>query len=371
MLSLSKGRCIGKIVGGQYNGKFIRIFEEGKDYKCCNWCSDKCAKMKKKKCCKNCKCTLKGGCGSCSLNGGNNKIDKKRIEINLNDGVIEPVTNPEKNDDGSMIADTVFVAGPQGVGKSTVIGKYVQNELDHYPKKDVIIFSNFEEDKALDVLKPIRIKIDDKIIKKPIKKEECRNSICIFDDIDTIQPKTLAEALRAVRDDFLQCGRKENIKVLATSHQLMNYTKTRDMLNSCNKIIIFPRGTSPYHTTRLLKEYVGLDKNSIKYILKLPSRWILIDKTFPSYALHEHGAVMLNELPTILNNKKDDDGVAYGKNIVTNTNRYKPASLLLKLKELKFNPNKDKITKDQKGFIRGGNFIPFDDSDYDSDSDSL
>ena len=335
MLSLTKGRCIGKIVGGEHDGKYIRVYEQGKNYKCCNWCTEKCSKNKTKKCCKDCEVPLKGGCMSCLMSGGRNEKEKDRIEINLRSGTVEPVPNAEKDDDGSYIADTTFVAGPQGVGKSHFISKYIANDKIHYPKKDVIIFSNFEEDKPLDKFKPMRVKIDDKLIEKPIKKEECKNSITVFDDIDTMAPK-LAQACRMLRDDFLQCGRKENIKVLATSHQLMNYMKTRDLLNSCNKIVIFPRGTSPYHTTRLLKEYVGLDKNSIKYILKLPSRWIMIDKTYPSYALHENGAVLLNDLPKILSDKKDEPKYEkYGY----------PQSMLLKAKKSKGRGKNKKKTK--------------------------
>lgn len=363
MLSLSKGRCIGKIVGGDFDGKYIRIYEEGKRYKCCNWCSDKCAKQIKKKCCIDCKAKAKGGC--ITLGG---KIGD-RVEINIKSGMVEPVPNCERDEDGSMLADTCFVAGPQGVGKSHIIGKYIGNDKIHYPKKDVIIFSNFTEDKPLDIYKPLRVKIDDKLISKPIKKEECRNSICVFDDIDTIQPKKLADACRALRDDFLQCGRKENIKVLATSHQLMNYAKTRDLLNSCNKIIIFPRGTSPYHTGRLLKEYVGLDKASIKYILKLPSRWILIDKTFPSYCLHEHGCVLLNELPGILNKKPE-----YKNDLPINGGRFDkygyPQKLLLKMKKNNFSTkNGDVLQKDLKGFIRGKTYISLEDN-YNDNSDN-
>ncbi len=138
------------------------------------------------------------------------------------------------------------------------------------------------------------------MIDKPIKKEECRNSICVFDDIDTIQPKKLAIACQALRNDLLQCGRKENIKVIATSHQLMNYKLTRDLLNSCNKIVFFPRGTSPYHITRFLLTYIGLDKKTASFVMKIPSRWIMIEKNYPSYLLYEHGCIILNKLPEIL-----------------------------------------------------------------------
>lgn len=364
MLSLSKGRCIGVIEGGEHNGKYIRICEEDTDYPCCNWCNERCLKNKKKKCCENCTATVKGGCGSCKVSDNRAKTKShktnKKMEINLISGKVKPVTNPEKAPDGSYLPDTTYVAGPQGVGKSTVIGDMIGSDKQHYTNKDVIIFSNFEKDKPLDVFKPLRIKINDEMIKKPIQKEECRNSIVIFDDIDTIQPKKLAEACQALRSDFLQCGRKENIKVFATSHQLMNYKLTRDLLNSCNKIIFFPRGTSPYHTTRLLKEYVGLDKNSIKYILKLPSRWILIDKTYPAYALHENGCVLLNELPNILGIKESNSYDKYGY----------PQDLILKLKENKFDRKAgDKLSKNHKGFMKkNGKYISLDsDSDFESD----
>ncbi len=293
--SLVRGKCIGYIVGGEYDGKYLRVYEDNQNYNCCFQCSNKCFKNKKK-CCSQCKMSDK----CCSINTGSSLESSEKIyNIEIYDGLINPVPNCEKSPDGTYIADCVYVAAPQGAGKSTILSLYIGEEKRVNPKKDVIIFSNFTEDKPLDQYKPMRIKLDEKIIKKPIKKEECKNSIVVFDDIDTLEPG-LAKACIALRKDLLQCGRKENIKVLATSHQLMDYSKTRDLINSCNKIIIFPRATSPYHITRFLSTYIGLDKASIQYILKIPSRWILIDKTHPMYILYETGAIILNKLPELL-----------------------------------------------------------------------
>ena len=319
MFTFNKGRRIARVDGGQHDGDYICIFEEGKIYPCCNKCNPETCIKKKGKCCDDCEIT-KGGCLQC--NGGSSeknrsvcnmsrldllKRNERGIEhlngspqIEIPDGIIQPLPNPEKAEDGSYLADDIFVAGPQGVGKSTFIGKYIGEERKLHPKKDVIIFSAFEQDKPLDVYNPMRIKIDQHMIEKPIKKEECKNSICVFDDVDTLQPKNLALGCRALRDDFLQCGRKENIKVFATSHQLMNFNKTRDLLNSCNKTVFFPQGTSAHHIRRFLSVYAGLDPKCIKYILKIGSRWLLIDKNFPSYILSEHGAIILNKLPELL-----------------------------------------------------------------------
>jgi AAA domain-containing protein len=361
MLNFKYGRPIAKIVGGKSNGKIIKIHDTGVNYPCCESCNEKCI-AKKKKCCSNCEMSKTNNL--CSGGKKNKKAtDYGRVEISLIDGNICPMPNPETNPDGSFMEDCTFVAGPQGSGKSTIISKMIEQEKEIHPRKDVIIFSNFDKDKPLDAFKPIRVKIDDEMVKDPIKKEECKNSICVFDDIDTIRPETLAKACQALRDDFLQCGRKENIKVFATSHQIMNYKKTRDLLNSCSKIIIFPRATSQHHMKRLLEMYLGLDKNSVKYLLKLPTRWLLINKTYPQYVLYETGAIMLNELPNILDNQKSKKG-----GLKKFDDMDLPNGLKLRLMKLGFDPESgDRLSKNKKGIIRDDDYIKM----YDSEEEEL
>jgi hypothetical protein len=348
MLSLTKGqKKIGRIEGGEFDGKNLYLYIP--DQKCCRNCSDKC-KNARVKCCNNCG-FQKGGCKECQggfddalikdfdpfaiLNDQYFINKKKRMSVIERDKIkrslmkkIEPYEHDLKKIYNDAMADInekikseirvgagkiiplpcenenepdhIYCAGQTGCGKSTWIGDYVNELKKLYPNKDVFIFSTFEEDPALDFLKPHRIEINQEIIDKPIMKEELKDSICIFDDIDTIQPKKLSRACQALRDDLLQNGRKMGIRTLATSHQLMNYSLTRDLLNSCQKIIYFPQATSPHHINRFLQEYIGLDKKCAGYIKNIHSRWVEISTHYPSYCLWDNGCVLINKLPELI-----------------------------------------------------------------------
>lgn len=345
MLSFKKGKPIARIEGGEYDKKIIRLYDPLTQKPCCDKCDKRC---KKNKCCDNCKVST-GGCIDCNKGGNDedigiktknpfdiisewffnkkkkklsiaelvkiekaliegkepedeelNKIykftkdkldDTGKYEIKLKTGNIIPL--PSQDD---LESDHIYVAGPSGSGKSTFLGKWIKEIKKIFPKKELIIFSNFTEDEPLDKYKPTRIKMDEEMVKKkPITKEELTNTICVFDDIDTL-PKQIASVVQDLRNDLLQCGRKENIKVLCTSHQLMNYKKTRDLLNSCQKIVFFPQATAQYHIRRFLKEYCGMSPTQTLRILKLPSRWILIDKHYPTFCLYETGCLILNKM---------------------------------------------------------------------------
>ena len=46
----------------------------------------------------------------------------------------------------------------------------------------------------------------------------------------------------------------------------------------------------------LLDSYFGLDKDQIKKIKKLNSRWVTIMKTYPMIVMYEKGAYILNDI---------------------------------------------------------------------------
>ena len=215
---------------------------------------------------------------------------KKNNELMLNDGKIVPLPNNVLTEEGERI----LVAGPSGSGKTTYSRNYIIEFRKMFPKiKDLIVFSRSTEDKALDDLKPMRIKLDEGIVKEPIPIESLSNSIVLFDDIDTIQNKKVKEAVISLRDDINQCGRKYNIYCISTSHQLTNYKSSRELLNECQSITFFPKSGSAYGIKYFLKQYCGLGKNEIEKIMKLPSRWITIVKRYPNYVLYESGAYLL------------------------------------------------------------------------------
>jgi hypothetical protein len=81
--------------------------------------------------------------------------------------------------------------------------------------------------------------------------------------------------------------------MLITSHLMSNYRETRRVLNEATTVVFFPRSGSTHQIKKFLTTYAGLEKDMIKKILKLPSRWVALYKTYPMFILHERGAFML------------------------------------------------------------------------------
>jgi len=342
MLSFSKGIPIARIEGGKYDGKIIHLFDpDNKDYDvCCEKCSKKC---RSRRCCADCKFRT-GGCKQC---GGSdieqdNPIDimnyddirhyfgkdlnaiqmdrlirtlkvakrggtaedflefkdilnefKKRAEkeIVINDkGRIIILPNPNEE-----IGQRVFCAGPSGSGKSTIAGQYIEELMKMFPKKEFILFSKVEEDEALDHLKPNRVNISKKLIDYPIKTEDLKNSITLFDDIDKIQDPKIVDSLQRLRNAMLETGRHDLTYTICCGHQIANNAETKVQLNECDCVIFFPRA-GVHGIKYFLTSYCGLSKKQIEKIIHLPSRWVAIFKIYPMYVLYEKGCFLLNSM---------------------------------------------------------------------------
>jgi len=219
----------------------------------------------------------------------NNKIQK---EVKLIDGHFIPL--PQLFESGS---ERGYVAGSSGSGKSTYIGKYIGLYKQMFPKRNIWVFSRLTEDKELDKHDVNRILLDKGIVENPIDPEELSNgngALCIFDDIDTIADKKINEAVHKLRDDLLETGRHQKISTISTGHQLMDYKKTRTLLNEASFVTFFPQSGSSYHIRRFLKIYCGLDNKNIEKIMALPSRWVTIYKVYPMYVISEKNCYLIN-----------------------------------------------------------------------------
>ena len=196
-----------------------------------------------------------------------------------------------------------YLAGPSGSGKSYTTGLILHQWKKLYPAGKVYLFSEVKEDKALDPQINYRVMIDQKMVQKPIEPDEFQNkdkrtgvnlgSMVIFDDIDTITDTSLQEAVHKLINKLLQTGRHQNLDIIVTSHQLMDYKKTRTILNEAQNVIVFPESGSSYHIKRFLTLYGGMDKHQINRFMKLPSQWVLLHKSSPQYVMYQHGAFLL------------------------------------------------------------------------------
>lgn len=203
------------------------------------------------------------------------------------------------------IREIIYVAGCQGSGKSYYTAQYLNKFAEHFPDHNMFLFSRIENDTNFEKLKGegfmIPINIDTLLDEDddPIDcKTELLKSICIFDDIETMDTG-VTKYLELLRNDVIKNGRDQalednDIYCISTSHQLSDYKKTRDLLNECTSITIFPRSGGSYGLNRVLKLYFGLAPKQIKKIKNLPSRWVTLYSGFPQYVVHQRGCYLLS-----------------------------------------------------------------------------
>jgi len=211
-------------------------------------------------------------------------------EIHIDDGNFQILPRMEKNQ-----VENLYIGAPSGAGKSTFTKNYAEVYQKIHPKNPIYIFTRATDpDPAFKNLKCKYIRLTDKILEKPIDAlKTLYDSLCIFDDIDTFRDKNITKAVRSLRDDILQTGRKANISTISTSHQVLNYKSTREVLNESQCVVLFPKGGGFHAINSFLKEYCGLSKEQIQRIVKLPSRWVCIYKTYPMYVCYEHGVYLM------------------------------------------------------------------------------
>jgi len=218
---------------------------------------------------------------------------------NLNDGefklydsgILQPLPRFNKT-------ERIYITGQTECGKSYFIKQFLKQFRKVYKKeedKPIYIFSDVEEDEEIDAIPNItRFSLDEELEEKDsIDPRNFSDSICVFDDIDSIQNKHIYKLISNFRDALLRRGRHENISVIITNHLSTDFRNTRIVLNECNSIVIFPHSGSTHGMKYLLKKYVGLDKQGIKKVLSLPSRWVLIHKNSPQYILYEKGVYII------------------------------------------------------------------------------
>jgi len=163
-----------------------------------------------------------------------------------------------------------------------------------FPDNKIFIFSRVKQDPVYENLNPIRIFLDEELLESPIDIEYLSNSLVIYDDIDVRSKDALSKEIIRLRDEIFENGRHYSITVLACAHTLLNYRETKTLLNESTAVILFPKGGYMAQIKRFLKEYVGIeDKKNITKLLNLPSRWVMIQKTYPMYIMYDSGVYIL------------------------------------------------------------------------------
>lgn len=218
--------------------------------------------------------------------------EKTKNEFNLLDGELIPIPDYK-------MRDNFYISASSGAGKSVLASKIARQWMKEYPNRPIYVFTSPQigDDEAFDKLGDVmtRVPIDESWFETPPELKDIEeNSLCIFDDIDTIQPKALNDLVKILQDQVLQIGRHRNIYCISMTHKMCANKKTSIIIEEARKIIFFPRGGgSKMGITRVLKEYVGVDTKAIKKMWCLPSRWVMISKGYPMYAMHEKGCFLI------------------------------------------------------------------------------
>lgn len=220
-------------------------------------------------------------------------VDKKNgSEIILHSGQFQFIPNPKVSDSNRHV---ILISGASGSGKSYWCADYASEYIKLFPKHKVYIFSKKDKDPPFDKQKKIiRFVLDETFIDddEPLSHKDFANSLCIFDDVDTIEGE-IGRAVMALRSDLLQCGRACNTSVCITTHITCNGSKTKEMINEATHYVFF-RGANKLNVGRLLKVYIGIPDDKASKIFNLPSRWMLVSKNYPAYIMYSSGCYLVD-----------------------------------------------------------------------------
>ena len=234
-----------------------------------------------------------------SFFGFKTKIGKKEeikpVSLSEGEGVDE-VTGPIQHTPNKKTERSIlYVTGQSGSGKSYYTKDYATNYQKMYPKNEVYLISAVQDVSTIDKIKKLR-KID---IFKPIFSEvevpleEFKDSLVIFDDVDSIGNKKLKKKVWEIMSNILTMGRHYNISAIITFHVATAGNETKLILNESQSITIFPSASGGRTLKYLLDSYLGLDKKQIERIKQLDSRWVTIVKSYPKTVLYDKGAYIL------------------------------------------------------------------------------
>lgn len=264
-----EGRPIAKVIGGRHNNKIIYLVEndEEDNYDDLSFIPKNMMFPLKKE--------IMG------LRTG------KKQEMEFLDGKLMPLPRLDKR-------ESLYIAGPEGSGKSYYAAMYAKQFKKVFPKKDFIIFSRKEDDEPLDELNPMRISLNEEIVDEPIELKEVADSLVLFDDIDRIRDKQIKNSVDFLKNSILDIGRSDEIYVITTAHNLTAGKETKHDLIESSSVTFYPNAGDNYHIDYFLKKYCGLKDEQVKRIQNLKSRWVTIYKRAPVYILYERGVYLIS-----------------------------------------------------------------------------
>lgn len=188
--------------------------------------------------------------------------------------------------------ELIYIFGPSGSGKSYLTKKYVKEYKLLHPRNNVYLVSKIEGDESFDGMEYIQIPLKLDILRS-LETKSFQDSLVIFDDSDTISDKTVRGHVDNLKDLIAQEGRHYNTSCIITTHMATNYQKTRILLNECQKFVIFPQASGKKQMRNMFVTYGGITSKKFEAIVQEPSRWCMLNNTYPNYLVFENKVELL------------------------------------------------------------------------------
>lgn len=181
----------------------------------------------------------------------------------------------------------IGIFGITGTGKSKFAADQpmlAYNML--YPTRNIVIVSFFDRkhEPAYSKLKNVRyISLDDEsLAEQHLTPENYKDTLMVFDDIESIVEKDLLKQIMRFRDTCLIAGRKYGVSTISICHEIHDREKTRTVHNECDEIVLFNQGNGNVAPIKkLLAEKFGLSKSDVEFVLSSQSRWVAVKKSYP------------------------------------------------------------------------------------------
>lgn len=188
--------------------------------------------------------------------------------------------------------ELIMCHGPSGSGKSTLVRKYAHEYKLLHPDNQIFVISKIEGDESFGDMEYLQIPIEAEIIAS-IDSKTFQDALVIFDDTDTISDKKLCSMVDHLKDLIAQEGRHYNTTAFICTHMACNYQKTRILLNECQKFIVFPQAGGKKQAKNMFVNYGGITNKKYELISKEPSRWCMLNNSYPNYLVYDNKIELL------------------------------------------------------------------------------
>ena len=193
---------------------------------------------------------------------------------------------------------TFYIPARSNSGKTTWIANYLEDYLEQFPNNEVYLFSGVpKEEPAFEKFgKKVTVMDLQYFRDNPITKAEelsdFANSMCIFDDINSIPDLRTKKSVITLRDVILQCGRHENVSCMVTAHQALDRGLTAYPIKESDYFVVFPQANKQ-QTRALLSKYADFTKQEVDRVMSIKSRWVEISRNNPSFVLSSNVAYLI------------------------------------------------------------------------------